>query len=235
MYNERKTLIQSYLQTGPTDSHTKEKKPGFYCSPRSREERRAGGQSKRVPAVAGKRARKCGTWWLMVWELVPGSWFGTEPAWRIVGALELRSVHVLTKLPSCSQQQAQNNNHGSFRPLHSCPQNSCPPNSLRQRQRHTTFRPHHSRFFPPLFWHCSEAISLPTRGGALARIISLSVPHWPMAAPFQGGAVASARQPRIFLVASLAQRVTGSALRKSSYQRSSSVGMERDGLVGSCR
>ena len=34
-------------------------------------------------------------------------------------------------------------------------------------------------------------------------------------------------------VASLVQRVTGSALRKSSYQRSSSVGMERDGLVGS--
>ena len=30
-------------------------------------------------------------------------------------------------------------------------------------------------------------ISPPTQGGALARIISLSMPHWPMAAPYRGG------------------------------------------------
>ena len=36
-------------------------------------------------------------------------------------------------------------------------------------------------------------ISPPTQGGALARIISLSVPHWPTAAPYRGGAVAPVR------------------------------------------
>ena len=48
-------------------------------------------------------------------------------------------------------------------------------------------------------------ISPPTGGGALARIISLSVPHWPTAAPHLGGAVAPVRRPHILHVASLAK------------------------------
>ena len=47
-------------------------------------------------------------------------------------------------------------------------------------------------------------LSPPTRGGALVRIISLSVPHWPTAAPHPGGAVVPVRRPQLFLhVASL--------------------------------
>ena len=49
-------------------------------------------------------------------------------------------------------------------------------------------------------------ISPPTRGGALPRIISLSVPHWPTAAPNWGGAVDPVRRTQLFLhVASLAK------------------------------
>ena len=61
-------------------------------------------------------------------------------------------------------------------------------------------------------------ISPPTRGGALARIISLSVPHWPMAAPYRGGDAAPVRRPHILHVAtwprSRRARVTGSMLKK---------------------
>jgi len=141
------------------------------------------------------------------------------------------------RLLRTATDKAQNNNHGSFRPLHSCPQNSCPPNSSRQRQRHTTFRPHHSRFSTTLLALLGGYISSHTGRGLgenhLAVRPSLAYGRT-LPRRSRGPCSVAPNIPRGH-VASLAQRVTGSALRKSSYQRSSSVGMERDGLVGSCR
>ena len=76
--------------------------------------------------------------------------------------------------------------------------------SKRQRQRpHTTES-------------AQGYISPPTWGGAFARIISLSVPHWPTAAPYWGGAVAPVRRPHILHVATRprSRRATGSMLKK---------------------